>query len=87
MSNRVQLLALADREYRRLKNKPSTCPPAPRKFKAIQLNLAKFDSAWDRKRGAAVRLLEVLLQEDDATMERRVCESEHSAKTYAEAAA
>lgn len=83
--NRVQLLALADREYRQLAGKPSS-RPAPRRLKPIRLNLAKFDGAWDRKRGAAVRLMGVLLCEDDETLKRRVCASDHSARTYAEAA-
>jgi hypothetical protein len=56
-----------------------------RRFKPIKLNAARFDSGWDRKRGAAVRLTAVLLREDDMTLERRVCENDRSAKTYAEA--
>ena len=52
----------------------------------MRMNLSKFDAAWDRKRGSAVRLMGVLLREDDAELERRVCESEKSAKTYAQAA-
>ena len=47
---------------------------------------AKFDSAWDRKRGAAVRLTAVLLGEDDAALEQRVCENERATKVYADAA-
>jgi hypothetical protein len=81
-----RLLQLADREYRQLTNKPATIPPT-RKFKPIKLNAAHFDSGWDRKRGAAVRLTAVVLREDDSALERRVCESDHSAKTYAQAAA
>jgi hypothetical protein len=34
-----------------------------------------------------MRLTAVLLREDDSTLERRVCESEFSAKTYADAMA
>lgn len=83
--NRVQLLALADREFRQLTEKPQA-PKAPKRFKPIQLNLGRFDSSWDRKRGAAVRLMSVLLREDDAELQRRVCESNKSARTYAEAA-
>jgi hypothetical protein len=60
---------------------------APRKFKPVKLNVARFDNAWERKRGAAVRLTAVLLREDDSTLERRVCENELSAKTYADAMA
>ena len=84
--NPSRLLALADRELRELTNKPLTIEPA-RKFKPVKLNVARFDNAWERKRGAAVRLTAVLLREDDTTLERRVCENEISAKTYAEAMA
>ncbi len=63
-----------------------TPPPANRKFKPIKLNAARFDSGWDRKRGAAVRLTAVLLREDDAALQQRVCENERTAKTYADAA-
>jgi hypothetical protein len=80
-----RLLQLADREYRQLTNKPATIEPN-RKFKPIKLNASRFDSGWDRKRGAAVRLTAVLLREDDAALERRVCENDKTAKTYANAA-
>ena len=83
--NSVQRLSLANREFRQLTQaKPK--PEPNRKFKPIKLNPAKFDDSWDRKRGAAVRLMSVLLREDDATMQGRVCESDQSAKTYAAAA-
>jgi hypothetical protein len=78
-------MSLANREFRQLIDKP-TAAQSPKRFKPIRLNLARFDSSWDQKRGAAARLMGVLLREDDATLERRVCESEKSAKTYAEAA-
>ena len=50
MANRARLLSLADREFRQLVEKPSTQAAAPRRFKAIRLNLSKFDHSWDRKR-------------------------------------
>jgi hypothetical protein len=84
-TSRAHLLSLADREFRQVTDKPQA--PAPdKRFKAIKLKLSTFDSSWDRKRGAAVRMMSVLLREDDAELERRVCESEKSAKTYAQAA-
>jgi hypothetical protein len=70
--NRVHLLSLADREFRQLTEKSTAPIVTTRKFKAIRLNLSKFDHSWDRKRGAAVRLMGVLLREDDSTLERRV---------------
>jgi hypothetical protein len=56
--NPSRLLKLADREYVQLTGKPTTPVPS-RKFKPVKLNVARFDSAWDRKRGAAVRLTAV----------------------------
>ena len=49
--NPVRLLTLADREFRQLTGKPVAIEPA-RKFKPMKLNAARFDSSWDRKRGA-----------------------------------
>lgn len=83
--NRAGLLSLADREFRHLTEGRQTAPSTT-KFMPIKVNAAKFDTAWDRKRGAAVRLTSVLLREDDTALERRVCESDRSVKTYADAA-
>jgi len=82
--NPVRLLQLADRVYRQLTGRP-TAIESTRKFTPIKLNAGRFDSGWDRKRGAAVRLTAVLLRDDEQALERRVCESDRSAKTYAEA--
>ena len=83
--NPSRLLKLADREFRQLTGKP-VAPVPSRKFKPMRLNAARFDSAWDRKRGAAVRLTAVLLGEDDAALEQRVCGNERSVKVYSDAA-
>ena len=80
-----RLLSLADREFRQIVQKPEP-PPTRKSFKAVKLNPARFDSAWDRRRGAAVRLTAVLLGEDDTTLQLRVCENDKTAKTYADAA-
>jgi hypothetical protein len=81
----TRLLRLVDREFRELTGEPSKIPPPPR-FKAVKINPARFDKTWDRKRGAAVRLMAVVLREDHEALARRVCESEQTAKTYAGAA-
>lgn len=77
----ARLLILAEREFRTLTNKPLE-PPRPRRFKALKIRLEKFNAGWDRRRGSMVRLAGVLLRDDDAALERRVCESEQSARTY-----
>jgi hypothetical protein len=83
---RTRLLALATREFRRTSDK-GLAAPAPRTFKAMRLNLAKFDDAWDRKRGAAVRMTGVLLRENANTLLERVCADPQIAETYKGAAA
>jgi hypothetical protein len=86
IGNSTRLLTIVDREFRQLVEKPEPIVPT-RKFKPIKINAARFDQSWDRKRGAAARLMAVLVREDDASLERRVCESALAAKTYAGAAA
>jgi hypothetical protein len=82
--NPVRLLSLADREFRQLTGKPVAVESGA-KFKAMKLNPSRFGKEWDRKRGAAVRLTAVLLREDDATLQARVCENDKTQKTYANA--
>jgi hypothetical protein len=81
IANRVHLLTLADREFNRETKAPRRVP-TKRTFKGLSLNIAKFDTAWDRKRGSAVRLTSVLLREDAETLHRRVCADEQSTRTY-----
>ncbi|HTC44757.1 MAG TPA: hypothetical protein VK696_06885 [Steroidobacteraceae bacterium] len=83
--NPIRLLKLVDREFRELTEEPARTPPPP-KFKAVNINPSRFDKTWDRKRGAAVRLMAVVLREDHEALARRVCENEQTAKTYAGAA-
>ena len=83
--NPSRLLKLADREFRQLTGERPT-QPSPRRFKPIRLNATRFDSSWDKKRGAAVRLTSVLLREDDTALQQRVCENAKTVKTYADAA-
>lgn len=79
--NKSRLLALSEREFQRQTGEPVAIPVA-RRFRAMSLNLSRFDSSWDKKRGSAIRLTGVLLSESDEAMQRRVCESEATAKTY-----
>jgi hypothetical protein len=82
---RVHLLSLADREFRRQVEAPAP-RPCRRAFKGLNLNLAKFDTAWDRKRGSAARLMGVLLREGSDALHRRVCADEKATQTYDDAA-
>ena len=63
----TRLLTLVDREFRQLVEKPAPIVPI-RKFKPVKINAARFDRSWDRKRGAAARLMAVVLREDDAAL-------------------
>lgn len=79
--NRARLLALSTREF----SKESAAPapvPANRKFRPIPLKLARYDASWDRKRGAAARMMAVVLRENADQLTERVCASPQSATTY-----
>ncbi|MGC4028921.1 MAG: hypothetical protein QM696_08620 [Steroidobacteraceae bacterium] len=82
----ARLVALSDREFKRETNAPADQPPPDRKFRPFRLSLARYDRDWDRKRGAAARLMAVLLRENDEQLTERVCESALSSQTYAGAA-
>lgn len=79
--NRARLLALSSREF----SKESAVPvpvPANRKFRPVPLKLARYDASWDRKRGAAARMMAVVLRESDEQLTARVCASPQSSTTY-----
>lgn len=83
--NRARLLALSSREF----SKESVAPapaPANRKFRPVPLKLARYDASWDKKRGAAARMMAVILRESDQQLTERVCASPQSATTYRGAA-
>jgi hypothetical protein len=76
-----KLFALAEREF-----KANRAAPVHTKFRGMKLNIGKFDESWDHKRGAAVRMMGVILRDDDKALYERVCASEESARTYTGAA-
>lgn len=81
IANRGRLLALADKEFRKEVEAPAP-KPARRSFKGLSLSLAKFSTAWDRKRGSAARMTGIVLREDAEALHARVCADEKSFKTY-----
>lgn len=83
--NRMRLLSLSEREFRRETNAPAPTP-STQKFRPIRLALSKYDSGWDKKRGSAARLMAVLLRESDQQLTERVCETDVSSRTYRGAA-
>ena len=76
-----RLFALAEREF-----KANRSAPVRQKFRGMKLNLSKLDEGWDHKRGAAVRMMGVILRDNDQTLYERVSASDQAAKTYTEAA-
>ncbi len=83
--NRSRLLALSEKEFRREAEAPEP-RPARSTFRPIRLNINKYDSTWDRKRGSAARMTAILLRESDTQLTERVCESAASCRTYGGAA-
>jgi hypothetical protein len=60
--NPARLLKLADREFRQLTEERKTPPSANHRSSGpSKPNAARFDSGWDRKRGAADGRLSVVL--------------------------
>lgn len=76
-----RLFALAEREF-----KANRAAPMRTKFRGLKLNIGKFDESWDHKRGAAVRMMGVILREGDQSLYDRVSASDEAAKMYAGAA-
>lgn len=75
------MFALAEREF-----KANRAAPVRQKFRGLKLNVGKYDEGWDRKRGAAVRMMAVVLRDDDQALYTRVSQSPGFAKTYTDAA-
>jgi hypothetical protein len=76
-----KLFALAEREF-----KSTRTTPVRSKFRGMNLNISKFDETWDHKRGAAVRMMGVVLRDGDQALYERVSASDQVAKTYCDAA-
>ena len=84
-TNRTRLMKLADREFSRGADQPKPTPMR-KSFTGWRLNIAKYDQSWDRKRGSAMRLTGVLLNEDSQALQARVCANERDTETYTGAA-
>lgn len=84
--NRTRLIALSNREFHREAGSPGPVTATKRRFRGIGLSLAKYDGGWDKKRGAAARMMAVILRESDEQLTERVCASPQSATTYRGAA-
>lgn len=76
-----RLFALAEREF-----KANRTAPLRKRFRGLNLNISKYDETWDHKRGAAVRMMSVILRNDDEALYGRVSENDQTAKTYRDAA-
>lgn len=76
-----RLFALAEQEFAKTRTTPRKA-----KFKGLNLNVSRFDESWDRKRGTAVRMMSVILRENDQELLARVSTNGGTGKTYQEAA-
>ena len=76
-----KLFALAEREF-----KHSRASPTQQRFRGLKFNIGKYDESYDRKRGAAVRMMGVVLRDDDKALYDRVAVSPQTAHTYSDAA-
>lgn len=76
-----KLFALAEREFKRNTSKT----PAREKFRGLKLNISKYDETWDRRRGAAARMMGVILREGDEALLKRVGADASELKAYSDA--
>jgi hypothetical protein len=77
-----KLFALAEREFKQTR----AAPVKREKFRAMNLNIGRYDATWDRKRGAAVRMMSVILRQDDEALLDRVSADAETIKLYNDAA-
>ena len=76
-----RLLALSDAEFGRRRK----APPQRKTFKGRPIDLAKFDRAWERYRGAAVRVMAVVLREDSESLFTKVTSDAKTMATFTDA--
>ena len=76
-----RLLALSDAEFSRRRKQPTQ----QKNFKARPIDVRKFDRAWERYRGAAVRMMAVVLREDSDGLYAKVSAEPKTAATLADA--
>jgi len=74
-----KLFALAEREFKQTRASPIRRD----KFRGMNLNVDKYDASWDRKRGSCVRMMAVILRQDDKALLDRVSTD---VKTYSDTA-
>lgn len=74
-----RLFALAEREFKQTR----ASPVKREKFRGMNLNIGRYDASWDRKRGSCVRMMSVILRQDDKALAERVSAD---VKTYGDAA-
>ena len=85
ISNRSRLVALSEKLFRS-EYRAKRAAPAKRRFKPMNVSLAKYDDAWDRRRGAAVRMSAVLLRDGYDALVGRIGDDPASVRTFADVA-
>lgn len=75
-----RLLALSDSEFSK-----SRAAPLRQRFKGRNVNLNQLGKDWERQRGAAARMMGVVLREDSESLYQKVSADPATAATFAEA--
>jgi hypothetical protein len=76
-----RLLALSDAEFSRRRKQPTKL----KTFKARPIDVRTFDRAWERYRGAAVRVMAVVLREDSDSLYAKVTSDAKTMATFTDA--
>lgn len=76
-----RLLALSDAEFDR--KRPAA---TRRRFKPLNVSLAKYGTDWERRRGAAVRLMAVILGESSESLYAKISADAQTAQDFVDAA-
>lgn len=76
-----RLLALSDAEFDR--KRPTA---TRRRFKPLNVSLAKYGTDWERRRGAAIRLMAVVLGESSESLYAKISADAQTARDFVDAA-
>lgn len=75
-----RLVALSKKEFEH-----SRASPGRQKFRGMKLDVGKFDESWARRREHAIKLMAVVLRDDDKALLDRIGASEQTVKAYGDA--
>lgn len=79
----ARLLAFSDAEF----GLNRTATPVRPRFKARKVNLTALDTDWDRRRGAAARMMAIVLRDDSESLLAKMEADPVKAESFSDAAA